>query len=71
MKSGLTMSILTSKTLACALLLILSIHQFGPLKDFGNTPLRDSFGLPFGATPVQLVGVAGVVVGGMCLFKSE
>ena len=61
----------SSKSLACVLLVILSIHQFGPLKDFGDMPLRDSLRLPIGLTPTQVIGLAGVIVGGMCLFKNE
>ena len=62
---------LSSKSIACVLLVLLSIHQFGPLKDFGNMPLRDSWGLPIGATPSQVIGLAGVIVGGICLFGKE
>ena len=50
------------------LLIILSLQQFGPLKGFGETPLRDSMGWPIGATPTQLAGVLGVIVGGIFLF---
>jgi hypothetical protein len=71
MDLGNHMSLLSNKSLACILLVVLSLHQFGPLKVFGNSSLRDTFGLPIGATPTQIVGMAGVVVGGMCLFQDD